>query len=60
MTTETVLPVVVRRRKGRVAVARRLDVEIVIPVYNERLALEAPCAGCTASSPPRSRSAGGS
>jgi glycosyltransferase involved in cell wall biosynthesis len=41
MTTETLLPVVVRRRKGRVAVAQRLDVEIVIPVYNERLALEA-------------------
>jgi glycosyltransferase involved in cell wall biosynthesis len=41
MTTQTLLPVVVRRRKGRVAVAQRLDVEIVIPVYNERLALEA-------------------
>ena len=30
MTTETLLPVVVRRRKGRVPVAKRLDVEIVI------------------------------
>jgi glycosyltransferase involved in cell wall biosynthesis len=40
MTTETLLPVVVRRRAGRVAVAQRLDVEIVIPVYNERVALE--------------------
>ncbi len=40
MTTEALLPVVVRRRAGRVAVAQRLDVEIVIPVYNERVALE--------------------
>ncbi len=41
MTTETLLPVLVRRRTGRLAIAQRLDVEIVIPVYNERVALEA-------------------
>jgi glycosyltransferase involved in cell wall biosynthesis len=40
MTAQTLLPVVVRRRAGRVAVAQRLDVELVVPVYNERLALE--------------------
>jgi glycosyltransferase involved in cell wall biosynthesis len=40
-SSSTLLPVLVRRRPGRMALAERLvDVEIVIPVYNERLALE--------------------